>query len=99
MANTYALLAAIVFTYLINLPFGMWRSRAKIRGDKLSWFLAIHAPVPAVFAARMLAGAGIYMIPLFVASFFLGQYTGGLLEITKPAPCKRIGGTNCNIVE
>ncbi len=75
-----AIFAALAFTYLLNIPFGYWRADAKRRGKKLEWIAAIHAPVPLVFAARMLAGATLIMIPIFVAAFFLGQLTGGRIK-------------------
>ena len=73
-------LAALAFTYLLNVPFGYWRADAKRRGKRLEWFAAVHAPVPLVFAARILTGATLTMIPVFVAAFFLGQLTGGLVK-------------------
>jgi hypothetical protein len=64
---------------LLNLPFGYWRSHV----EKLSvqWFLAVHLPVPLVIAVRLLSGAGWHAatFPLFVGSFFVGQYLGGKL--------------------
>ncbi len=78
--GTATIMAALAFTYLLNVPFGYWRADAKRRGRRLEWFAAVHAPVPLVFAARMLAGATFTMIPVFVAAFFLGQLTGGLVK-------------------
>jgi hypothetical protein len=64
---------------LLNLPFGYWRSHA----PKLSvqWFLAVHLPVPLIVALRLLSGVGWQGItfPLFVGSFFVGQFLGGKL--------------------
>lgn len=66
---------ALFAVYLLNIPFGYWR--AGVRKFSLSWVLAIHLPVPVVFMLRFLAGAGWVHLPIFVASFFLGQFTGG----------------------
>ena len=74
------ILAALAFTYILNVPFGYWRADAKRRARKLEWVAAIHVPVPLVFAARMLAGATLTMIPVFVVAFFLGQLTGGRIH-------------------
>lgn len=67
-------------TFLLNIPFGYWRAYAKVIDNRREWFLAIHAPVPLVFLLRILSHASIWMIPLFVSAFFIGQYTGGLLH-------------------
>ncbi len=74
------IIAALIFTYLLNIPFGYWRADSKRRGKRLEWFAAVHAPVPLVFAARLLAGATLTMIPIFVAAFFTGQLTGGFVK-------------------
>lgn len=65
------------FVFVLNLPFGYWRARA--RKFSLQWILAVHLPVPAVIAARMLTGIGWHFItfPIIIGAFFLGQLTGG----------------------
>ena len=74
--NLWAIAAA---AFLINVPFGYWRSREPARSRR--WFLAIHLPVPLVVALRVLSGLGFQLasFPLIVGAFFLGQYVGGLL--------------------
>ncbi len=69
---------ALILTFIINLPFGYWRSKTK----KLSkqWFLAIHLPVPFVFLLRFTSGAPLYHIPIFVVAFFAGQWFGGRIR-------------------
>ncbi|HEX2983261.1 MAG TPA: hypothetical protein VHO28_06930 [Ignavibacteriales bacterium] len=65
-----------ILVFLINLPFGYWRSRVK--KFSLQWFLAIHLPVPFVYMLRTYAGIG-WSVPSFivlVGFFFLGQYIG-----------------------
>lgn len=78
--NAVSMLVALVFTYVLNVPFGYWRAYARRRGGRLEWFAAVHAPVPLVFAARIVAGATLTTIPMFVAAFFLGQLSGGLVK-------------------
>jgi len=68
----------IVFVYLFNIPFGYWR--ADTRRFSIQWILAIHLPVPLIFILRLLAGVDIIWIPVFVASFFLGQFTGSKIK-------------------
>ena len=69
--------------FLMNLPFGYWRSGLK----KLSptWFLAIHAPVPLAIGLRFAVGLPFRFVtlPLFVAVFFGGQWAGGMLRKRK----------------
>jgi hypothetical protein len=73
------LLAVAAATFLINIPFGYWRSQEPARSRR--WFLAIHLPVPLVVALRVLSGLGFQFasIPVVAGAFFLGQYVGGLL--------------------
>ena len=73
------LLAVAVVVFLINLPFGYWRSRVPARSRQ--WFLAIHLPVPFVIALRVFSGLGwqLASFPVLVGAFFLGQYLGGKL--------------------
>jgi hypothetical protein len=72
--NIWAVAAAV---FLINVPFGYWRSREPARSRR--WFLAVHLPVPLVIALRVLSGLGwqLYSFPILVGAFFLGQYVGG----------------------
>ena len=74
--NLWAVAAAV---FLINVPFGYWRSRERVRSRR--WFLAVHLPVPLVIALRVLSGLGFQLasFPLIAGAFFLGQYVGGRL--------------------
>jgi hypothetical protein len=71
------IIAAAVF--LLNLPFGYWRSRVPVRSRP--WFFAIHLPVPLVIALRVFSGLGWQLgsFPVLVGAFFLGQFVGGKL--------------------
>ena len=66
-----------LITFILNLPFGYWRARA--RKFCLQWILAIHLPVPVVVAMRLLSGLGWQLIsfPVLISAFFLGQFVGG----------------------
>ena len=68
----------LAFVYLFNLPFGYWRAATK----KLTkeWVLAVHLPVPVIFALRVVYGVGLELIPLFVFALFLGQFSGGRIR-------------------
>jgi hypothetical protein len=68
---------------VLNLPFGFWR--AGVRKLTLPWFLAVHLPVPAVVALRVLTGLG-WAIPVFavlIPAFFLGQFLGGKIRLAR----------------
>jgi hypothetical protein len=71
---------AFLFVFLINLPFGYWRSRT--RRFSLQWILAIHAPVPFVVVCRIFLGLGWHLItfPVLGGAFFAGQFAGAKLE-------------------
>jgi hypothetical protein len=78
-----AILAGIII--LLNLPFGYWRSQ--VPKFSVQWFFAVHLPVPLIVVLRVMSGAGFHAttFPLFVGSFFLGQFVGGRLgRLTRP---------------
>jgi hypothetical protein len=69
-----------ILVFLLNLPFGYWRSRSTRFSRQ--WFLAVHLPVPAIIAFRILAGLGWHLItfPILVGAFSLGQMAGSGLQ-------------------
>lgn len=74
-----AVLLVAAATFLINLPFGLWR--AGLRRMSPLWFVAIHAPVPLVVTLRLALGVPFRWstLPLFVACYFAGQFVGARL--------------------
>lgn len=70
------ILAVALLIYIINIPFGYWRSNVK--KFTIEWFLSIHIPVPFVILLRLYTDVGFawYTYPIFIGAFFLGQYTG-----------------------
>jgi hypothetical protein len=74
-----SLWAVAVLVFLLNVPFGYWRARA--RKFSRQWILAVHLPVPLVVLLRIYSGLGWRPIsfPVLVAAFFLGQFSGGKL--------------------
>ena len=84
------LVAAIVF--LMNLPFGVWRSRT--RKFSWQWIVAIHLPVPLIIALRIASGLGfqLYTFPIMIGAFFLGQFLGGKLgaRVFAPRPAEQL---------
>ena len=73
------LLLAAILVFLINIPFGYWRSG--VRKFSIQWVLAIHLPVPLVVACRIFLGLGWHLItfPVLIGAFFAGQLAGGKL--------------------
>jgi hypothetical protein len=71
---------AAILVFLINLPFGYWRSR--VRKFSLQWILAIHVPVPLVVACRLLLGLGWHLVtfPVLITAFFAGQFAGSCIQ-------------------
>lgn len=71
------LISLVVF--LLNIPFGYWRTNVK--KFSFQWFLAVHIPVPFVIALRFIGHLGfqLYTYPAMVGAFFLGQFAGGWL--------------------
>ena len=74
------LLFVTIAVFVLNLPFGYWRETTK--KFSLQWVLAIHLPVPIVIALRHLSGLGwqLHTYPFLIGAFFIGQYTGVLLQ-------------------
>jgi hypothetical protein len=74
------LILVAVIVFLLNIPFGYWRSRVK--KFSIQWFLSVHIPVPFVIILRLYSDIGFEIItyPLLIAAFFLGQFAGGRLR-------------------
>ena len=72
------LLATLVaVTFVITLPFGVWRSYT--RKFTIQWWLAIHLVIPFIFLMRRWGGFTYWFIPLFLTATVLGQILGGKL--------------------
>lgn len=75
--TNYTLLFILaVLVFIINLPFGFWRS--KVKKFSFKWFLFIHLPIPVVVLLRIYSGVGFQFItyPVLVGAFFIGQFVG-----------------------
>jgi hypothetical protein len=74
-----------VAVFLLNIPFGYWRSGS--RRFSRQWFLAVHLPVPAVIAFRIFASLGWHFVtfPVLVGAFCFGQMAGGGLQKIVPS--------------
>jgi hypothetical protein len=69
-----------LLVFILNLPFGYWRSR--VRKFSAQWLLAVHMPVPFVIICRIFLGLGWHLItfPILIGAFFAGQFAGGKLQ-------------------
>lgn len=74
----YIILIIFAVTFLVNLPFGY--ARAKAKKYSLRWFLYIHLPIPIIFVARTVSHVGIKFIPVFALAAVIGQVLGGKIE-------------------
>jgi hypothetical protein len=81
--NTFLLATLLALTFLITLPFGMWRVRC--RRYTLKWWLSIHLVIPFIIVMRIWGGFSYVYIPLFVASTILGHFVGGRILLNKSA--------------
>jgi len=65
-----------ILTFILNLPFGYWRS--KVKKFSVKWFLFIHLPIPIVVLMRYQFNLGFkwWTYPFLVGGFFLGQFIG-----------------------
>lgn len=79
--RAWTLAGVAVLVLLLNVPFGAWR--AGVRRFSVSWFVAVHAPVPLVAGLRILTGLGFQWstLPILVAAYFAGQSIGGRMRM------------------
>jgi len=87
-----------LLVFILNLPFGYWRDN--VRKFSNQWIFAIHLPVPAVILIRMLTHAGWHWSTyvFFMATFFMGQFIGGLLHRKHEVHCPQ-NTTSCLIMD
>lgn len=75
MNATATFIFLLLFTLIINLPFGYLRARSK--KYSIPWFLYIHLPIPVIIFLRLTFGFTWKAIPLVVLAAVTGQYAGG----------------------
>lgn len=63
-----------IVCFVINLPFGMFRSR--VQSYSILWFLSIHAPIPIAVIVRKSANLSWYYIFIFIVFSIAGQIIG-----------------------
>ena len=73
----------LLFTFLINLPFGWLRRNEKKFTFK--WWLYIHLPIPLTIVFRIWLQINPWFIPLIIAVAFAGQAIGARLKLN-PEP-------------
>jgi hypothetical protein len=73
------LILVLIAVFMINIVFGYWRSNTRKFAPQ--WFMAVHIPVPLSIGLRLwFLGWSWIILPLFVATFFIGQYIGGMIR-------------------
>jgi len=78
-ANKIALFLVLISIFVVNIFFGYWRSNT--RRFSVQWIMAVHIPVPLAIGLRLLLlGWSWVTLPVFVATFFAGQYMGGRIR-------------------
>lgn len=75
MKSSVTLFALLIFTILLNLPFGYFRARS--RKYSIPWFLYIHLPIPFIIFLRLSFGFTWKAIPLVLLAAVAGQLAGG----------------------
>ena len=68
----------LLFTFLVNLPFGWLRRNEKKFTFK--WWLYIHLPIPLIIAFRIWLKINPWFIPLIIAVAVAGQAIGARLK-------------------
>jgi hypothetical protein len=74
MEAVIILIAVVLFTFLINIPLGMWRE--SVRKFSLAWIIAIHASVPLVIALRIWLDVSYWAVPFLIGIAIGGQFVG-----------------------
>jgi hypothetical protein len=86
-----------LLVFVINIPFGYWRSNTKSR--TIEWFATIHIPVLIIIIMRFMFSFDYSVISVLVNvfSFILGQSIGMRLFVL----IRRNGikGTSCLIID
>ncbi|MFV0520939.1 MAG: hypothetical protein ACK5MI_00715 [Mangrovibacterium sp.] len=83
MSLALIVLIDTVVIFLLNIPYGIWRSR--VRKFSFEWFCSVHLPIPYIIVVRQWSGIGFqwWTYPLFVGAFFGGQLLGKKLRLQK----------------
>lgn len=68
----------LLFTFLVNLPFGWLRRKEKKFTFK--WWLYIHLPIPLIIAFRIWLQINPWWIPAIIAVAVAGQAVGARLK-------------------
>jgi hypothetical protein len=74
MEDLLVCLGLMAFTFMLNIPLGMWR--ASVRKFSLAWMIAVHASVPVIVALRLWLDVSYILIPALIATAILSQWVG-----------------------
>jgi len=70
----FSVLFVSAFSFLINIPLGIWREHYKRLS--LQWLVVLHLSVPIIIILRIYLKVSPYFIPLFIALAISGQLLG-----------------------
>ena len=76
-----AILIVSAFSFLVNIPIGIWKEHYK--RFSLPWIVILHLSVPVIIVLRIYLNANLYFIPLFIALAVAGQWIGKKLHTKK----------------
>lgn len=80
MEPAVKILAFIVITVALNIPFGSYRNLT--RKFSVAWFLAIHLPIPFIIIMRTVVfHLPLWIIPISLAADIAGQVVGSRLDL------------------
>lgn len=83
MESVIILIGLALFTFLSNLPLGMWRE--SVKKFSLAWFIAVHASVPVVIALRIWLDVTYWSVPVLIGIAVIGQFFGARIYRNKIA--------------
>ena len=91
------LLLVSLAVFVINVPFGYWRSN--VRRFSAQWFFAIHFPVLIVIALRFGTHLGFawYTYVVLVSAFFTGQQLGARIMKRLRKSCPEV--SSCLVMD
>ena len=81
MEPTVLLVILLTGAFVVTIPFGIWRARTK--KFSVTWFLAIHLPIPAIFLLRSELGFSALWIPAVIVASVAGQVLGARIIPTQ----------------
>ena len=80
MTKFQLIILIVIFGFIINIPFGYLRNKAK--KYSFAWFSYIHIPVIFIIFLRVFTNTSFRYVPLFIISSIIGQILGSYIKTT-----------------